>query len=200
MSPTNIAVFYHVAHLGPWEAVDREILDAVADSGLLARANVFVRNDCRDTNLFEFPTIELLRAFAQSHDDYAICYLHTKGVTRPIPSVDDWRKMMLYWVVTRWEECLGKLQQGYDAVGPCVIDTPIRHFQGNFWWATSGHVRHLPRPRDISYRPTYDNQTERHKCEFWVLSRPAKVYQPYHHRLDPYQHRNPPERYVGSAF
>jgi hypothetical protein len=196
----KIAVFYHVAHMGPWKTVDEEIVAALETSGLRKAADVFVRHDCIDIGLFEFPTLEMLRGFA-SISNYAVLYLHTKGVSRPMPSVDDWRACMLHWMVFRWRECVLKLEAGFDAVGTTIIDTPIRHFQGNFWWARTPYLRRLPSPRDIQYKPTCHDQTERHKCEFWVLSIPgAKVYQPYHHRIDPYQHRNPSENYVGRTF
>lgn len=199
-SGTKIAIFYHVARMGTWVQVDAEIMEALRSSGLLDAADVFVRNECRDLDLFEFPTIEMLHRFAATTPGYAVLYIHTKGVSKPSRSVDDWRASMIYWTITRWRECLAKIALGYDAVGTTVIDSPIRHFQGNFWWATTEHLRRLGLPRDIVYTPTYDNQTERHKAEFWVLSVRAKVYQPYHHHRDPYSVKNPRRNYVGLPF
>lgn len=51
----KVAVFYHCAHIGTWESVDKEIMASLNASGLLEHAD-FVRNDC-DGVLFEFPTI-----------------------------------------------------------------------------------------------------------------------------------------------
>jgi hypothetical protein len=196
---SKIAIFYHVAQLGPWAAVDEEIMAALRSSGLRDRADVFVRNDCRDATLFEFPTINMVREFAAQHD-YFVLYLHTKGVTRPSPSVSDWRACMLYWLVERWEECIAKLAKGYEAVGINQVDSPVRHFQGNFWWATTPHIRKLGPVQQVRYRPTCHDQTDRHKAEFWLLGRGASVYMPYHHRLNPYITRNPRENYVGRPF
>lgn len=193
----KIAVFYHVARLGTWQAVDAQIIDALKSSGLIDRADVFIRNEC-DPNVYEFPTIDMVREFAATNDAY-IFYLHTKGVTHPKPCVDDWRESMLYWMVTRWEECVAKLSR-FDAVGYSHIETPIPHFQGNFWWARSEHIRKLGDPRDIKFVPTVKNQGERHKAEFWLLSKPGKWYQPYHHRINPYCTRNPRSNYEGRAF
>lgn len=200
MSSTTerVAVFYHVAHLGSWEAVDAQIMGALTESGLLERADVFVRNDCRHTELYEFPTLEMLHAFAQ-RNDYCVLYLHTKGVTLPIESVDDWRACMLYWMVERWRECVAKLET-HEAVGCNHISSPVRHFQGNFWWARSRLIRKLGPVQDVTFTPTYANQTERHKAEFWLLGRGANAYMPYHHRLNPYESPNPRENYEGLVF
>lgn len=195
-----IAVFYHCARLGTWEAVDKEITAALTTSGLLERADSFVRNECAP-DVFEFPTIELLREFAATHEDWFVLYLHTKGVSRPQQSIDDWRACMLHWMVGRWQECVAKLANGYDAVGINVVDTPLRHFQGNFWWATTKHIRTLGPVREVEFVKTVANQGERHKAEFWVIADPrARIYQPYSHRLNPYATRNPRRNYEGRAF
>ncbi len=195
----RLTVVYHVAHLGIWESVDAEIMACLKASGLLDHAE-FVRNDCEDTSLFEFPTIELLRKHADDNDSM-ILYLHTKGVSRTGPSIDDWRACMLYWMVERWNECVDKLIKGYDAVGYTRCERPLPHFQGNFWWAKSSYIRTLGDPRDIEFIPSVSNQGERHKAEFWILSKPGRFYEPYNHRpVRPYADRNPRSSYEGKAF
>lgn len=196
---TKIAVFYHVARMGLWEAVDREIMGSLRSSGLLAHADHFVRNECADVSQFEFPTIDLLREYAAAND-CAILYLHTKGVSRTGPSIDDWRACMLYWMVERWRECVEKIDRGFDAVGYTRCERPLPHFQGNFWWARSSHVRLLDDQRTVQFVPSVSNQGERHKAEFWILSKPGKFYQPYNHRVRPYSERNPRSRYEGLPF
>lgn len=195
---TKLCVVYHVAHMGAWEAVDREIMGCLQESGLLDHAEL-VRNDCEDISRFEFPTIDMLRQHAADHDSL-ILYLHTKGVSRTGPSIDDWRACMLYWMVERWRECVDKLTKGYDVVGYTRCERPLPHFQGNFWWAKSSYIRTLDDPRKVKFIPSVANQGERHKCEFWVLSKPGKFYQPYNHNLRPYSERNPRSRYVGKPF
>lgn len=196
---TKIAIFYHVAHIGPWIAVDDEIMGVLHSSGLLQTADVFVRNDCADPSLFEFPTLNMLREFSTQHTYYAL-YLHTKGVTRPSDSVSDWRACMLYWLVERWRECVAKLTHGYDCVGINQVDSPVRHFQGNFWWAKTQFIRKLSPVQQVRYRPSCHDQTDRHKAEFWLLGKGANAYMPYHHRLNPYITRNPRASYVGRSF
>lgn len=196
----RIAIFYHVAHLGDfWLSVDEQITKTLVASGLIERADLLIRNDCKRADLFEFPTLNMLHEFAKTSDFY-ILYLHTKGVTQPTPSVSDWRECMLYWVVERWRECVAKLDAGFDAVGINVIDSPVKHFQGNFWWATTKLIRQLDRVETVQYVPTHSNQTERHKAEFWLLGKGARAYAPYHHHLNPYLTRNPRASYVGRKF
>lgn len=194
----RIAVFYHVARLGIWESVDAEIMRCLAASGLLEHA-AFVRNECDGTE-YEFPTIDLLRQHATDNDG-AVLYIHTKGVVRSGPSIDDWRAAMLYWMVERWRECVYKLLKGYDAVGYTRCERPVPHFQGNYWWAKTSYLRTLGDPRAIEFVPSVSNQGERHKAEFWILSKPGKFYQPYSHRpVRPYADRNPRSSYEGRPF
>ncbi len=197
---TRLAVVYHVAHMGTWQAVDAEITERLDASGLLEHADCFVRNDCRSVELYEFPSFDLLRGFAAANPSFAILYLHTKGVTKPEPCIDDWRASMLYWMVERWRECLDKLIAGHDVVGPNLVHLPIPHFQGNFWWAKASHLNRLGDVREVAFTKSVDNQGERHKAEFWLLTKQAKIYEPYHHRVRPYSQLNPRSNYVGKKF
>lgn len=195
----RIAIFYHCARLGErWQAIDAEIMGALTKSGLHERADMFVRNDCRHVELFEFPTLNMLREFSV-HNDYYVLYLHSKGVTQNLASVDDWRECMLYWLVERWQECVAKLDK-FDCVGINHMSGPVRHFQGNFWWAKTTFLRKLGRIEDVRYKPTKPNQTERHKAEFWIGSKGFHAYEAYHHHIDPYCTRNPRKAYEGRAF
>lgn len=196
---TSITIFYHVAQMGLWEKVDAEITACLNASGILDHAKL-VRNECSNISLFEFPTIDMLRAHAASNDGM-ILYVHTKGVSRTGPSIDDWRACMLYWMVERWRECVDKLLKGHDVVGYTRCDRPLPHFQGNYWWARSSYIRTLGDPRKVQFIPSVSNQGERHKAEFWLLgNRKVKLYEAYNHRLRPYSDRNPRERYVGKSF
>lgn len=195
---TKIAVFFHNAIMGDYAPVEKEIMGSLRESGLLERADVFVKNDCKDTELFEFPTLELVDQFAVYHPDYYILYLMNKGVSRPdIQPIRDWRASMLYWNVTKWKECVAKLDEGFDAVGINVVDSPKRHFQGNFWWVKAEHIKRIGTVHDVRFMPIPGfNMTDRHKCEFWVLNGSCRVFSPYHHRLDPYQQENPKSKYT----
>ena len=194
----KIAIFYHNAIMGNHEEVDKQIMHRLKESGLLERADVFVKNDCKDIGLFEFPTLEMLDQFSVYHPEYYILYIMNKGVSRPdIKPIQDWRESMLYWNVDKWRECVRKLDEGSDAVGINVVDAPKRHFQGNWWWAKAEHIKRLGVVDEVSFVsvPGY-NMTDRHKCEFWILNGDCRIFSPYHHKIDPYQQENPKRNYI----
>lgn len=197
-TPRKIAIFYHVARIGSfWQNIDREIMHSLKSSGLLERADYFIRNETNGDS-YEFPTIDMLDAFATTYD-VDILYIHTKGASRNSKSIDDWRACMLYWLVDHWRDCVEKLER-FDAVGINHMETPSKHFQGNFWWSKSSHIRKLGTVRSAEFTPNKEDQTERHKAEFWLLSQPGVCYSPYHHNLDPYQTENPKSRYDKIPF
>lgn len=195
---SRIGIFYHVALMGNWKEVDGQIMGKLKESGLLDRADLFVRNECKDLRQYEFPTLNMLDSFS-IRNDYSVLYIHTKGVSRTEPSIADWRECMLYWNVERWKECVDKLDRGYDVVGINIEDKPIRHLQGNFWWANTEHIRRLGTIEEVTFPPRHD-LTDRHKAEFWVLSQPARVYVPYNHKINPYMTCNPRRTYEGKQF
>jgi len=55
-------------------------------------------------------------------------------------------------------------------------------------------------PRKIKFIPSVANQGVRHKCEFWILSKAGRFYEPYNHRVRPYAEPNPRSRYEGKPF
>jgi hypothetical protein len=198
----RIAIFYHCAEMNNWKEIDAEIMEVLKTSGLLDRADIFVKNNCKDIGLYEFPTLELLDQFCVYHQDYYVLYIMNKGVSRPTSNQSsDWRKCMLYWNVERWKECVAKLDEGFEAVGINVVDTPHRHFQGNFWWTTAKHIASLGNINDIEVKEDKELDIgERHKAEFWVLSKPTIVYSPYHHHINPYIEINPRDNYINKKF
>lgn len=191
--PAKIAIFYHMARMGSWREVDKEIVDALGKSGLLDRSNVFMTNMCMDISLFEFPTLEMLHEFSKNNPNYYVLYIHTKGVTNEKSlAIADWRACMLHYNVTLWRDCVQKLTQGFDTCGINIMKTPHPHYQGNFWWAKASYVRTLFPVRDT---PVIPNDTlnfgERHKCEMWLLQNKGRAACLYHHNINPYLKRNP---------
>jgi hypothetical protein len=74
-------------------------------------------------------------------------YMHSKGVSTAVKShvkpVDYWRKCMMYFLLTKGDICLKKLDE-YDTVG--IFRHPTHHkphYSGNFWWATGSYLRTL---------------------------------------------------------
>ena len=112
----------------------------------------------------ELPTLAWLHYGAQQMpDDDAILYLHLKGSSwdpkrRETPCIDDWRDLMTYFCITRWQEAVKKLVRA-KAAG-CNVSTAHKpHFSGNFWWARASAIKALPKP---SY------EWDRMEGEFWI--------------------------------
>ena len=134
-----------------------------------------VINYSEDTQLFETPTINLIKDFSQINPNCYILYLHTKGVSysNEDEKVNDWINYMLYFLVEKFRICTTLLDNNYDTIGcnysndldkECFKYThpfPPPHYNGNFWWANSNYLRSLPSlPMD---------KIERNAPEFWLF-------------------------------
>lgn len=184
----KIAIFYHCSmHGSYWQDVDKEIITELVESGLLEKSDYFLYNKRTDFENFEFPTLQALKEFSDHNTNYAILYLHTKGISYKFDkqSVKAWRKCMLHFLVDKHYECLYKIANGFDAVGCRFIKTPMPHFQGNFWWTTSKHVKNLCNPRELKMKMT-GNFEERHKAEMWLLSHDCNYYNIFDWKVNPY--------------
>lgn len=114
--------------------------------------------------LYERPTLLHLRekAMADTTEVY-YWYLHTKGLrwfgTEREDNVVDWIHLLLYWNVHKWKEAVKQLNSGFDVYGCNQTNTPINHYSGNFWWATSSYIQRLPATIDQGYNDP----------EFWIM-------------------------------
>lgn len=146
------------------------------------------------SNNFEFDTLNLLKQYCLSNPNEKVCYIHTKGITTPNNDcINDWRKYMSYFVINKYNNCLNLLDQ-YDTCGVDLVDTPVKHYSGNFWWARADYINKLQNVRDI---PTVIS--ERHKCEFWICSGDGKHYSMNNSDINVYErhlHRYLPESYI----
>lgn len=128
---------------------------------------------------FEYPTLELLRndCLAEGNEKIDYYYLHLKGVTRVSQPTEDWRKMMLHFLL-RDVEANGILLDKYDALG-CNFCGGVPqenigiHYSGNFWATRSKHVKKLATIAEMSGR------YGRLGAEFWIGSskNPASYYE-----------------------
>lgn len=134
-----------------------------------------------DVSCCEFPTLS--RIFEHSlKEDFRVLYLHTKGVSRNHPFIDDWTNMLAYFNVDRWPERWNELDE-YDCTGinhfgnraDLFVNpeywgygkTPV-HYGGNFWWSTSDHIRTLFHP--LAWVPDGNLYRWRMMCEMWICS------------------------------
>lgn len=130
-----------------------------------------------DVSLYEWPAlIEMWRA-ARTSDFYAF-YVHTKGASNCRPDVPtyiqcnlrNWRHCMSHFVIGEHMSALTALKGGYDTSGalyyPCVNPGIGGMYGGNFWWATSEHLRRLPDPRGLAG----SSGEARMRAESWLCS------------------------------
>ena len=114
-----------------------------------------------NTQLFEIPTINLIRTFCEYNENCGILYLHTKGITHNNHiNIKHWTDMMLYFLLDKCVDCFELLKQ-YDTVGCNYQLAPYKHYSGNFWWANSNYIKKLNMLPDDS---------KRHTPEWWILS------------------------------
>jgi hypothetical protein len=108
---------------------------------------------------------------------------------------------MMYFNVTRWQDCVEKLYQGYDTAGVLWRgDYHYPHYSGNFWWAKSSYIRRLPafrKPSETNYQSQFGFVNVPHKedAEFWLGLGDPEAYCFHSYTVDHYQHRYPPELY-----
>jgi len=199
MEVYDVAVFYHIAEMGNWEAVVKEhfeILraaeihsvrfsyvgcsDGIDVVGRIAekagiQASLIQFN--RELMAYESPAMKMIEEWAGTAPETgSILYFHTKGVSAP----DDenrrkWRKLMNHEVLVNWRQIVPQLDS-FDVIGVNWRNCPpIAHFSGNFWWARAGWVRELA-PFDEYYanprHPSALENSPRLGCEFWISSGP----------------------------
>ena len=182
---------YHVAAMGDWRDVVREQLGTLADAGFGADSAdpvrvtfvgtglewfaeeaarfgvhvVIVRADENVNHYETFAVLEVERLAKSERVTRPVLYLHTKGVS----SAGDlhkrrWRLLMEEHVVRRWEACVARLQEGYDAAGCGWWTHGEQHFSGNFWIASADWLRKLP--DYVNYH--HAKGLSRYSCEMWI--------------------------------
>ena len=165
------------------DKLEPEIKKAILDK-------IRIINYSENPLLFEIPTINLIRTFCEYNTNCKILYLHTKGISFPHnQNITDWRNMMLYFLVNKSDTSL-ELLNNYDTVGCNYMETPCKHYSGNFWWATSDYIKLLSKISDESVR---------HASEWWLLSNNSvKSYEIHGSKINHYHTAYPFERYVTS--
>jgi hypothetical protein len=181
-------VFFHIATIGNYKEIVREIINHLEESGLLKEAlkiyfsvvgsekvDLPLNNNCSisydlDLDFGEFVTLNKLKNLADFiKDNVKILYIHTKGVTSDPNNqpIKDWRKYMLHFNIDKYKD-MEEYLDSYDACGVDFTTEPTKHFSGNFWWVNSNYVKTLPRIKDISSPFSKKVLTLRHNAEFWI--------------------------------
>lgn len=144
-----------------WDAASEIIICDPYDSDSLTQIKDHIGNDDRvryvsfDDAVKPFGeqyTNRLIKQEAMADDEsYYIFRLHNKGITRynePDWSVHkEWADNIDHHCIDKWQECVTKMDEGYDTVGINYYRHPWLHFSGNSWWATSEYIKKLPQLR-----------------------------------------------------
>ena len=167
------------------------LYDKHNDDDIKKLKNLFIDDD-NVTYLFiegnngaaESNTLKCLKLYSDLlTENRNILYIHAKGVTqygsiREIP-VYKWRKMMEYFLIEKWENCVEKLNDGYDCCGinyqyhAATIEGKLKGiniFNGNFFWVKSEYVKKLN--VDLLFEHRYSSEN-------WITSEDHKSFSFY---------------------
>jgi len=222
-------VYLHVCTINDWKRVATQILECIQESGLakiMTELRVTVLGESQkftdfmnsynlpwtlvyhspDLSLYERPCLESLREYAvTSPEPFYALYLHTKGIVNDSPQTRDWVKMLLWFNVTNFKNCLEALQSCstcginlHDLKGTGVksFSQKSLHYSGNFWWAKSEYISKLP----ASIGPDYLEP------ELWIGNGPLHTSMGclYNSDVPPgwghYKKLYPPERYINTPI
>ena len=115
-------------------------------------------------------------------EDIKVLYFHSKGSTSYSTNVNVnnivkhkeyfyWRSFMNWAAIRNWAFCENALGR-YDIAGGDYHEEPSPHFCGNFWWATSDHIRQLPDPLD----KTWWYELQKRTTDAWIKQAPVRMY------------------------
>ena len=192
--PASLQAFYHLACMHNWKEVFHEQLEAFLACGI--RPSTFILGNVADAEYvkqhlpvigwqanfrwYETPTLHELWKWCKDHQDAAVLYCHSKGVSAP----DDqgktcWRRLMMRETVSKWSNHLPELT-AVDALGVNFRRSPKgnNYFEGNFWLARSDWVAHLDDPWEHRANPGSwlgGKRWDRMHAEIWIL------HKPFHH-------------------
>ncbi len=87
---------------------------------------------------YERFTLLKIKNYIKENDKFL--YFHSKGVTNDNPNIIDWRNLMEYFLIHKYDLCIKELDK-YDTVGINYIDK--LHYSGNFWWTKGSYFMKL---------------------------------------------------------
>jgi hypothetical protein len=97
-------------------------------------------------------------------------YLHTKGASRKKGEADSWRNEMERIIIDHHMTCIyDLLTKDIGSCGPMLFHNPRPFYAGNFWWATSEHVKLCMPPYDYMKMKTRSGDLHpRYPYEEWI--------------------------------
>ncbi len=202
----NNYIYFHVCCVNHYVYVFKNIMDKIKMSGLydditeircgvlgynyepelFNDPKIVIRGTNPDIFLWEVFTINLLYEDAQK-EDFNVLYLHTKGITRhPLyKQVNDWVNYLCYFNIYQFRNCIDFLKL-YDTVSVNLVDEPVTHYSGNFWWSKSTYIRKLEKCIYNCYN----------SAEFWITEKKIGNYHSlWNSNINHYEHEYPPHLY-----
>lgn len=176
--------YFHICQKGNWQRSFDMIMSTIKQNGLYSNTHEIrcgiVNNNggiiddirfhdpkikiivYRNENEYERPTLLHMKEYSNTDPENTVYwYLHTKGIrhfgTQNEKNVIDWISFMLYWNILHWKLATNMLNY-YDTYGCNSVGNT--HYSGNFWWATSRHIKNLPTHINSDYVAP----------EFWICS------------------------------
>jgi len=126
---------------------------------------------------YEFPAMRAIERIAHQRDNTGtLTYIHTKGVSYPDDRQAEWREVMQRWVIDNHQLALDELRKtGADVWGwNWQHMGKISHFAGNFWVASLGYLRSLPRFEFFLDSHIWQGE-KRLGAEFWIGSNHPEI-------------------------
>tara|TARA_Y100001938_G_C7993928_1_gene381010 strand:+ start:28 stop:708 length:681 start_codon:yes stop_codon:yes gene_type:complete len=185
-----IKAFLHIATMGAYQEIFDELINAVLESKMLDRVELTVcivgdgvLNVDPIENIkvvkvgsisdYEFATHQLIEdEINDIEENIKVLYFHGSGVTGNTKFKKSWRAYLTYFVITRFEECLKALDEGYDVCGIDWRTNPLPHYSGTFWWANSNYLKTLPKVQTLNKPDSPTVLQLRHNAEMYIGMNP----------------------------
>lgn len=228
----TIHLFHHVVDLPNSEYILSEQIQRIITSGILEKSTTY--HICVNGNIhkllpvfkqlvnynnvqlihvaenclaWEYYTLSYLKYFIDNQtDDSKVAYIHMKGASRMNSNVDDWRRLMEYFIIDNHNQCIELLDSGHDIVGINYLKGMLNwHFSGNFWWSTSAYIKSLqpvPDPHYIMWGTTspitgmiYQFDSFRYDHECWITTGDYRHKELFNSQVDHYHSPYPESNY-----
>lgn len=126
-------------------------------------------------------TMKWVRDYSKENPGDYILFFHTKGISHYDLPTEDWRRYMEYFAIENWEDCIQKLNDGYDCCGVMwnskTVWEHFPHFSGAFWWAKTDYINTL--------NHSYLDMEWKYYREFWIGSNPnCKAFEFHNSRMN----------------
>lgn len=139
---------------------------------------------------YEGTSMHFLKDYCNSTDEeFYVLFLTHKGISHSPGGHQNWRKYMQYWNIERWEDCIQKLNEGYDTCGAAYLDeSPNSFYPGTFFWAKASYLRrcrNILTPDKNNFSPQFPNMPHhRFDYECWPGSGNPKWYEMHSGPID----------------